>query len=298
MKHFEKYLQDKGFAQSTIQQHQANLQRFQQWCYQENIFPTQASYSDLLTYIDYMQQQNLSVSTINIRLRALDHYYAALRRKDNPARDLRIRGTRTKALPPILSPTQLEEVFQAYLNKPATTFKGELSPLVHQRNLVVLSLLIYQGLHTGELARIKVADADLVKGLLYVPAGYRGDRRTLKLHSLQLLLLRQYIGPVRNRLLQIKGIDSKTDRLFDITKLRQIHSLVYWLMGNLKTFTGGLVQSAYQIRVSVLMQWLKQEDVRIVQHRIGHRQISTTQRFQDQDLEDLQTQLQKYHPWK
>ena len=56
------------------------------------------------------------------------------------------------------------------------------------------------------------------------------------------------------------------------------------------------VQSAWQLRMSVVMHWLKQYDLRIVQHMIGHRYVSTTQRYQDQDLEDLQQQLGKYHP--
>ena len=74
------------------------------------------------------------------------------------------------------------------------------------------------------------------------------------------------------------------------------HNIVDRLINALRK--RGLVQSAWQLRVSVIMHWLKQYDLRIVQHMIGHRQVSTTQRYQDQDLEDLQQQLTKYHPMK
>lgn len=294
MRSFEQYLQEKDFADSTITQHLRSLKGFQRWCYAENILATQARYADLLAYVSYLQSTQVVATTINNRLQGLDHYYTYLRRSDNPARGLRLKGIRRRALPEVLSPQQLEEVFQIYLNRAPGLSARKPSHWVHQRNCVVLSLMIYQGLHAGELFRIKLTDLDLMKSTLYIASSRRGNQRVVKLQTIQLLLLREYLSETRGKLLQWKGLE--TDKLLDLRSHSTAHSIVYWLIGELRQHTP--LQSAWQLRVSVVMQWLKQYDLRIVQHMIGHRYVSTTQRYQDQDLEDLQQQLGKYHPMK
>ena len=154
--------------------------------------------------------------------------------------------------------------------------------------------MIYQGLHPGELFRLKLADVDLTKATLYIASSKRGNERVLRLQTIQLLLLREYVQQTREKLLTWKGLE--TDKLLDVRNRISAHNMVNWLLRALRK--QGLVESAWQLRVSVMMQWLKQYDLRIVQHMIGHRQVSTTQRYQDQDLEDLQQQLGKYHPMK
>ena len=149
--------------------------------------------------------------------------------------------------------------------------------------------MIYQGLHAAELFRIQLADVDLGKATLYIAASKRGNQRTLKLQTIQLLLMREYIQQTREKLLTWKGLP--TDKLLDVSNRIAAHNIVNGLVGTLRK--QGLVQSAWQLRVSVVMHWLKQYDLRVVQHMIGHRQVSTTQRYQDQDLEDLQQQLGK-----
>ena len=43
-----------------------------------------------------------------------------------------------------------------------------------------------------------------------------------------------------------------------------------------------------QIRSSVIINWLKRYDVRKVQHMIGHKYVSSTEKFQQNDLKELQ----------
>jgi integrase/recombinase XerD len=58
------------------------------------------------------------------------------------------------------------------------------------------------------------------------------------------------------------------------------------------------VKDVKQIRQSVIAWWLKNEDVRIVQYKAGHRYVSTTERYQLNNLEGLQREINEYHPLK
>jgi integrase/recombinase XerD len=58
------------------------------------------------------------------------------------------------------------------------------------------------------------------------------------------------------------------------------------------------VKDLKQIRQSVITFWLKNEDVRVVQYKAGHRYVSTTERYQATNLEDLQEALNQHHPLK
>ncbi len=58
------------------------------------------------------------------------------------------------------------------------------------------------------------------------------------------------------------------------------------------------IKNAKQIRFSVITNWLKTKDLRIVQYMAGHKWISSTERYQTTYLENLQNELKKYHPNK
>ena len=53
-----------------------------------------------------------------------------------------------------------------------------------------------------------------------------------------------------------------------------------------------------QIRASVITYWLKNYNLRQVQYFAGHKYVSSTERYQLNNLENLKNQLDKYHPLK
>ncbi|MDF1573072.1 MAG: hypothetical protein P1P82_15795 [Bacteroidales bacterium] len=53
---------------------------------------------------------------------------------------------------------------------------------------------------------------------------------------------------------------------------------------------------AKQIRSSVITHWLKHYNLRQVQYMAGHKYVSSTERYQQNNLDKLQGQLEKYHP--
>ena len=48
------------------------------------------------------------------------------------------------------------------------------------------------------------------------------------------------------------------------------------------------VKSPEQIRMSVITEYLKTKDLRTVQYMVGHRYVSSTERYKIDNLEDLQ----------
>jgi integrase/recombinase XerD len=51
-----------------------------------------------------------------------------------------------------------------------------------------------------------------------------------------------------------------------------------------------------QIRASVITHWLKQYNLRQVQYMAGHRFISSTERYLAGQIEELQEEIDNYHP--
>ena len=78
---------------------------------------------------------------------------------------------------------------------------GILKPVTtHERNVVIVGLLIWQGLHSGELGKLQTDHVNLQNGIIYIPATGRSNSRELKLHIQQILPLHTYIyGGTRDK---------------------------------------------------------------------------------------------------
>lgn len=154
------------------------------------------------------------------------------------------------------------------------------------RNKIILSLLVHQAVTTDELGKLE-------SGKIEIPGSKHSNGRTLKLESHQILELQEYILTVRPKLLT-----NKTNQLFiSVNGSDKIKNSLYHLMRALNRINP-IVKNARQIRQSVIAEWLKYEDVRKVQYKAGHRYVSTTERYQVNNLEDLEEALKTHHPLK
>jgi integrase/recombinase XerD len=258
---------------------------FLKWLETENLQQTSVTYNDLLVFIDYCKEKGRSSKLINCNLRAIRNYYEYLKTKDeyliNPAVNLHLKGIKKKLPHDILSYETLEELYKDY----------EAYDLRTKRNRIILGLLIYQGVTTDELHRIKVNDIDLRNGKINVPGSKRSYSRKLELKSVQILELQEYINKIRPKLIgketeqliiSIKGSGNVKPSLFNMFK--QIKKL------------DPNIQNAKQIRSSIITFWLKNHNLRKVQYMSGHKYISSTERYQINNIESLQKQLDLFHP--
>ena len=304
---FREYLQQRRFRESTIHAHCLNVGYFLKWIEANGLHEFEnIEYKNLLEYVQYEQQRNLpagrqgiDVSTINLRLASISHYFEYLKAEEsknplsggrgarNPARTLRIKGKAKTVIQNPLKYEELENLYHSYKSLQKQSLHQSKTDLAHQRNIIIVSLLVWQGLHSGELQKLEVTHINLNSGIIYIPSTARSNSRELKLHTQQILTLHSYIhGGTRDKL------KPKADELLP----GNLHNTVSLLTEELKGINP-TIKNALHIRASVILHWLRQYNKRQVQYMAGHKYIHSTEMYEVQELETLTDQLSKHHPF-
>ena len=292
---FENYLlQQQKYRQSTIIGHLQNINRFLEWMQTNGMEEAEnISYNDLLEYVQYEKQRNIITASINLRLTSIGKYFDCLKEQGsitrNPARTIRVRGALKKVVEQPLKYADLEKLYNDYkvLEREVPNHIKEKSELAHQRNIIITGLLIWQGLHSGELEKLEVNHINLNDGIIYIPSTARGNSRELKLSTQQILTLHSYIhGGTRDNL------KPKAEELLPGNLNNTISALSKELQG-----FNPQIKNALHIRASVILHWLRQHNKRQVQYMAGHKYIGSTEMYEVQELETLTDQLTKHHPF-
>jgi len=166
----------------------------------------------------------------------------------------------------------------------------------------MLGLLIYQGLKTDEIGRLEVNQIKLREGEIEVPGGKKSNGRKMKLESHQIMDMYDYVLQVRPSIL---GMEPKrksqqkqeTDLLFigEGGNCYSVSNLMTQLMIKVRKLNPSVL-NAKQIRTSVITKWLRVYNLREVQYLAGHKYISSTESYLENDLEGLQEEVQQFHP--
>jgi integrase/recombinase XerD len=208
--------------------------------------------------------------------------------KSNPAQGIYIRGI-ARRLPHDLA--EYSELIKLYENYPIKDIRD-------QRNKVILGLLIFQALTIEEIETLEAEHINLREGKIKIIGTERTNERVLKLEASQVFELQEYLNKTRNRILygpKVNEPEKIKQLIIGMEGATHLPGEVGWMMRRLKH---PKVTTASQIRASVIAEWTKLHDVRIVQYMSGHKYVSTTERYQATHLEDLQEQLRLHHPLK
>ena len=100
----------------------------------------------------------------------------------------------------------------------------------------------------------------------------------------------EYINDIRSHLLQ--RLQTDTDQLFPSGERFIITDTI---VKKLKKYNRK-VENIQQIRASVITNWLSLYNLRKTQYLAGHRYISSTERYLQDDLENLHEIVNNYHP--
>ena len=247
-----------------------------------------AQYSDLMDYVGYLRKVHGNVKTIRRCLHSIKKYYNYLvavgLRKDNPSKYIYLKDKISKDI-------QLQDLFkkeelELLLNV------NERYQILRNRNRLIVSLLIYQGLHSEEILKLNKECIDLEKGEIKVLGSDRINGRTLKLKPNQVMMFWKYLHEDHPKLKGSEGDFWKGLR----SGFRGVDA-IHRLIERCKYLFTNRNLTPITIRQSVIVNLLKSgNDLRFVQVFAGHKHVSSTERYRQNEVEELKRQVLKYHP--
>lgn len=286
---FSDYLHKKGFKTTTVKQYEIYLETVYFPHFEKKSIPLkEVTYTDLLGYVNDLQERGFSVNYINHILSAVRHYYSFLKTTrvvtKNPAAELFIKGSVRRIPHDLVGDEELDRIYNNFHQ----------SGVTGKRNKIILGLIIYQAINTVELRLLTPENLRLREGKIDVPQTTQRNRRTLKLEAHQLIDLQEYQNTIRELILAIT--EKETAYLFiSMGTSYNINNILYAISTALRK-QDPQFKSLQQLRQSRIALWAKQHDIRQAQYLAGHKYVSSTERYQNTHMDDLQKELDKHHP--
>ena len=307
---FKTYLKQQELSKTTVAMYHYHVMDFISFLDKDNTEPEKCTEKEIMLYLNHLQKKGIDNTTKKLRLYALKHFFnfqiENQKREDNPVKRIKIASGQKQKLYPTLAPQELQSLYEKYQVPTQEHPKSHHNwftayKLSKERNKVILGLLINQGITTAEVTRITTGDLDLRNGTIDIRGGRIGKDRTLELKSSQIIDLMEYQYKTRNELLKYYKQDTK--QLFLSTPISgQIYAIENSNLQIFKSLTTELKQqnprfiNFLQVRSSVITQWLKQYNLRQVQYRAGHKHIISTEAYLINDIDDLQKEIESFHP--
>ncbi len=281
---FKQYLEQRKLSPSSIEGYMYIYQIFINWLNAETTDTTGFDYNDLLDFIRYLSANGKGKKLINNYLSIIRHYCNFLikegKRNDNPAAGIFIKGIIRKLPNNLLTMEEMETVFNQY--------KIQLHENMNRK--IMLGLLIYQGITTDEITRLQNNDVRLNDGKIFIRGTKQTNERLLNLHAMQITMLQAYLKD--NKFKTGSLLQAETN---GVESVHYIRNQVAQMFRQLRQLNPKITNSL-QVRSSVITLWLQQHSLRQVQYMAGHKYVSSTERYQINNLEDLQNEINKHHP--
>ncbi len=292
LKPYKQYLQEQGYSETTIIGNERQIEHFKKWCKRWSTTPIEIDYKTCLKFIKYLSRKGTAKKTINHKLRSVKTYFNYLIdqacRHDNPIEDTNIKGEKRNLIYNLLEADELEDLYYSF---ETDSYQEEYHKYTLKRAKVILSLTVYQGLNTTDLSHLKIEHLQLNKGKIYVPSTKRSNARELELKPWQIMEFMEYVNEVRPNIQN--RIENHSEQLFNTNA--RFNAITYHIFKKLKKYNQK-VENIKQVRASVITNWLGQYNLRKVQYLAGHRYISSTEKYLQDDLENLHEMINNFHP--
>ena len=290
---YKSYLEKENYTKSTVKSYENGIEIFIKWCKRNHTNPELIDYKTILKYIKYLQRKGTTKKTVKHQIGIVKNYFKYLLsenyRSDNPIENINIKGVKRIINYNLLDADELEDLYYSF---ETDKYQEEYHKYTSKRNKVIVGLMVYQGLNTTELIHLELEDLQLYKGKIYIKSGSRSNARMLELKSWQVIEFLEYVKEFREEILERKSLE--TNRIF-IPNNARLGNTVLSIIKKLKQYNQK-VKNIHQIRASVITNWLKQYNLRQVQVLAGHRYISSTERYLQDDLESLHEIVNNFHP--
>lgn len=287
---FDYYLYGKRLSEASRKSIIKQVKAFWAWVEGQSIPDvTEVSYNDVMAYVKHCSGSGNTQKTIALKLGFLHYYFTWLVKegdiKENPVSNIRVRGIQRKHLHHFLKKEELDWLYHEFNPNGAAGM----------RNKVMLGMIVYQALRVEELTSLTLKNLQLKEGKIRVESGRKTNARILTLEAHQVVDLLQYITDARKELLEQAAKD--TDQLFTSSGTGdKLFNTLQYILAQIKKLNPE-VKDWKQLRASVIAYWIALHGLRKAQYLAGHRYISSTEEYQQQDLDELQVDIDKFHPF-
>ncbi len=266
--------------------------RFVQWCSKYGTSVETIDYKTFLKYLEHLKSNDIKPKTLQGYVSNLKVYFNYLvvehYRESNIIKDINIKGVQKHIIHNTLEFEELEDLYYSY-----PMDKGKIE--ARKRNKIIVGLMVYQGLNTRDLQLLEVDHVQLYEGRIEILGTKKSNHRNLELKPWQLMEFMEYVQEIRPRI--VKETNKNTDQLLlPFGKSFKLHNTLNRLAKELKTLNQKFIDLK-QIRTSVIVYWLKQHNLRKVQYLAGHKYISSTEHYLQDDLESLHETIKTFHPF-
>lgn len=167
-----------------------------------------------------------------------------------------------------------------------------------ERNQVIISFLIYQGLRSQELVNLKVSDVDLYECVVKIRKTSSNVGRVIELKPKQIGYLTKY--------LEHRSNNNRWNYDALLIGVRHKPYTVDAINGMIKQFDDGDVSfiagkkiNATTIRQSVISNWLNVDGKSISETQLlaGHKYPSSTLEYRREDPEEKRKLINQFHPF-
>jgi integrase/recombinase XerC len=292
---------EKGYSDQTIRAYRKDLDAFFAFMAQypkagegrkehtRNVSPSQIDGIQIRGYLGFLHRQNKK-TTIARKLSAIRSFFKFLVKRgfisDNPA-ELVLTPKQDKTIPVYLS---VDEMFRLLDSIQTETLLGS-------RNRAIFETLYSSGLRVSELAGMNYSDVDFETAVVRV-LGKGNKQRIIPVGQKALAAIKAYREQLEG---QVEAGDLKSRALF-LNKYNQrltVRSIAR-ILRNLIDAVGLLTTvSPHAIRHSFATHMLDAgADLRVVQELLGHKSLSTTQKYTHVSIDRLMETYDKAHPRK
>jgi integrase/recombinase XerD len=283
---FKQWLINKGFGINTANDYSKFIEKkFKLYLHENQLIIDHLEHEILMQYIRYRKSLGVQAKTINLELKKISHFLE-FKGLPNIAEPIRLKGIQRRIPHDLFTEKQLDIIYNKFPESKNYWTHANTLKTYH----LILGLKIYQGFQEQELAKLEIHHLQLDKGKIYVPSTTRANKRVLDLKPFQILPLHEYLSTERKSLNE----DIEGNFLFHKKRLMRGMSRIKKMINRYEP----RLKSMAQIRASVITNWLKHYNLREVQYMAGHKYVSSTERYRTDNLEDLQKELEKYHPLK
>jgi len=284
VKEFLTYLQvEKGLARHSLESYKRDLSRLETWANKNSKHISALTRADLRKWIASLSREGLAPTSIARAVSATRGFFKFLMLdghiKNHPAEDLDT-PQRFAYLPKFLTEDEINRLLAV---PDVATEEGI-------RDRAVLEIMYATGLRVSELVNLKIADVDLLAGLV-VCHGKGNKERRVPLGKSAIHWLQQYAA-------MKAGYGKQSSPYVFLHRGRQFTRQIAWAMIKHHAEKVGIKNvSPHTLRHSFATHLLQHgADSRSVQALLGHSDISTTQIYTHITDMHLRSAYDRHHP--